>query len=106
MKKAIVIPLALLAFMPGLFAQPSNSSDTVQMEVTTGPVTLTPSQPASLSNASDNNVNISEFDSNGDGELSRREIPASDKLTHEFHLVDFNHNGFITGTELEKANWR
>ncbi len=106
MKKAIVIPLALLAFMPGLFAQSSNSSDTVQMEVTTGPVTLTSSQPASLSNASDNNVNISEFDSNGDGELSRREIPASDQLTHEFHLVDFNHNGFITGTELEKANWR
>ena len=44
------------------------------------------------------------LDKNGDGRLSRREIPSTHALSYEFHLVDRNHNGYITAKEL--ANWK
>ncbi len=106
MKKSILISLALLACVPVLFAQTSSTPESVQIEATSGPIRVTSSQPEVLANASDYKVNIGGLDANGDGELSRREIPASHALTHEFHLVDINHNGFITDAELQKANWR
>lgn len=106
MNKYHIVSLALLAFTPSVSAQTSNTAESTQIQATTGPVTVTSSQPATLANASDYKVRISDLDTNGDGQLSRREIPASHALTHEFHLVDRNHNGYITDAELEKANWR
>jgi len=106
MNKYYFVSLALLAFTPCLSAQTANTSETTQIEATTGPVTVTSSQPATLANASDYKVRISDLDTNGDGRLSRREIPATHALTYEFHLVDRDHNGYITNAELEKANWR
>jgi len=98
--------LALIALSPVALAQVADTSESVKIEATTGPVTATSSQPAELAKASDYKVKISDFDSNGDGRLSRREIPAGHALSFEFHLVDRNHNGYITAAELDKANWR
>lgn len=106
MNKNHFVSLALLAFTPGLFAQTANTAESTQIEATTGPVTVTSSQPATLANAADYKVRIGDLDTNGDGQLSRREIPATHALSHEFHLVDRNHNGYITAAELKKANWR
>ena len=96
----------LLAFTPTAFAQVANTAESVQIQATTGPVTVTSSQPASLAKASDYTVRIADLDTNGDGRLSRREIPASHALSFEFHLVDRNHNGYITAAELDAANWK
>lgn len=106
MNKYHFVSIAFLAFTPSLFAQTANTAESTQIEATTGPVTVTTSQPATLANASDYKVRTSDLDTNGDGQLSRREIPATHALTYEFHLVDRNHNGFITDAELKKANWQ
>lgn len=98
--------LALVALSPGALAQVADTSESVQIQATTGPVTATSSQPAQLAKASDYKVKVADFDANGDNRLSRREIPADHALSFEFHLVDRNHNGYITDAELEKANWR
>ncbi len=97
---------ALIAFTPGAFAQVANTAETVQVEATTGPVTVTSHQPEALAKASEYHVNIADFDTNGDGQLSRREVPSTHALTYEFHIVDRNHNGFITDAELAAGNWK
>lgn len=106
MKIAIVVPLALLAFMPGMFAQSSSHAETIQIGASTAPVTVTAIEPELTRNAPAYKLNISGLDTNEDGELSRREISVSQALADEFHLVDVNHNGYITDAELEKVNGR
>lgn len=104
MKKIYFVAIAAFALSPTAFAQTANTSESTQIEAGTGPVTVTSSQPSALPNASDYAVQISDLDKNGDGQLSRREIPATHALSSEFRLVDRNHNGYITAAEL--ANWK
>jgi hypothetical protein len=47
---------------------------------------------------------VAELDGNGDGWLSRSEVPAGHALASEFQLVDSNRNGRITQEEL--SNWK
>ena len=93
-----------IAVSPAVFAQTASNSQTTKIEASTGPVTVTSSQSSMLPNASDYAVQIADLDKNGDGRLSRREIPRTHALSSEFHLVDRNHNGYITAKEL--ANWK
>ena len=105
MNKKTIFAFAVLATAsPTIFAQTANTSESTKIEASTGPVTVTSSQSSVLPNASDYAVQISDLDKNGDGRLSRREVPVSHALSSEFHLVDRNHNGYITATEL--ANWK
>ncbi len=104
MNKLHLLSIALLALSPAVFAQTANTSESTQIQATTGPVTVTSSQSSTLPNANDYAVQISDLDKNGDGRLSRREIPSSHALTFEFRLVDRNHDGYITASEL--ANWK
>lgn len=106
MNKYYLIAFAFVALTPVAFSQVENTAESVQVEATTGPVTVTSHQPAALAKASEYHVNIADFDTNGDHQLSRREIPSTHALTFEFHLVDRNHNGFITEAELEAGNWK
>ena len=103
-KQTIFAFAVLMAASPTVFAQTANTSESTKIEASTGPVTVTSSQSSILPNASDYAVQISDLDKNGDGRISRREIPASHALSSEFHLVDRNHNGYITAKEL--ANWK
>ncbi|MEO8000783.1 MAG: EF-hand domain-containing protein [Arenimonas sp.] len=104
MNKLHLMSFALLALSPAAFSQTANTSESTQIEASTGPVTVTSHQSSTLPNASDYAVQISDLDKNGDGRLSRREIPSSHALTFEFRLVDRNHDGYITASEL--ANWK
>ncbi len=104
MNKFKLLSFALLAISPAVFAQTASTSESTQFEASTGPVTVTSHQSSTLPNASDYAVQISDLDKNGDGRLSRREIPANHALSFEFRLVDRNHDGFITAAEL--ANWK
>ena len=103
-KQTIFAFAVLMAASTTVFAQTANTSESTKFEASTGPVTVTSSQSSILPNASDYAVQISDLDKNGDGRISRREIPASHALSSEFHLVDRNHNGYITAKEL--ANWK
>jgi EF hand len=104
MKTHKLLALTLMALSPAVFSQTQSTSESIKIEASTGPVTVSSSQSSTLPNASDYAVQISDLDKNGDGRLSRREIPATHALTFEFHLVDRNHDGLITATEL--ANWK
>lgn len=104
MKNLYFLAIATIALSPTAFAQMANTSESTQIQASTGPVTVTSSQSPTLPNASDYAVQISDLDKNGDGQLSRREIPATHALSSEFRLVDRNHNGYITATEL--ADWK
>ena len=106
MNKYHFLCCTLLALTPTAFAQAANTAESVQIQAATGQVTVKSSQPTSLAKASDYNVKIADLDTNDDGRLSRREIPASHALSFEFHLVDRNHNGYITSAELNAANWK
>jgi hypothetical protein len=79
---------------------------TTQFNAHTGPVTLFFGQPAALANASDYRVKVVDFDRNGDGRISRREIPPFHALNFEFHLVDHDHDGYLTDEELRRSNWQ
>ncbi len=103
-KQTIFAFTLLILASTTVFAQTANTSESTRIEASTGPVTVTSSQSSVLPNASDYAVQITDLDKNGDGRLSRREIPVSHALNFEFHLVDRNHNGYLTATEL--ANWK
>ena len=106
MNRYHLIAFTLIAFAPGAFSQVANTAESVQVEATTGPVTVVSHQPEALAKASEYKVNIADFDTNGDRQLSRREVPATHALSYEFHIVDRNHNGFITDAELTAGNWK
>jgi hypothetical protein len=85
-------------------AAPSTSARSVTLQESSGPVTVTWGQSSTLPNAADYQVKVSDLDRNGDGVLTRAEVPPDHALSSEFKLVDRNHDGKITPTELQ--NWR
>ena len=104
MNRSVFFAFLLAALSTNAFSQVANTSESTQIQASTGPVTVTSSQSSELPNAADYAVRIEDLDTNGDHRLSRREIPARHALSSEFHLVDRNHDGYITATEL--ANWK
>jgi hypothetical protein len=83
---------------------PSTGERSVTLQEASGPVTVTWGQPRALPNAADYQVKVADLDRSGDGVLTRAEIPPDHALSSEFKLVDRNHDGKITPTELQ--NWR
>jgi hypothetical protein len=77
---------------------------TVTMQTPQGPVTVNWGQEQALANASDFKVTIEQLDKNGDGVLTRDEVPEQHALSSEFRLVDRNHDGKITAEEL--SHWQ
>lgn len=75
---------------------------TMTMETPQGPVTVNWGQPNKLPNAADYHVTVAELDKNGDGVLTKDEIPQDQALYSEFRLVDKNHDGKITPEELSQ----
>jgi hypothetical protein len=84
------------------FAQVTPTSQ-VQFEATTGPVTVQSVQPP-IPNMDDYQATVAQLDGNGDGVVTRAEVPAEHALASEFRLVDTDRNGRITDAEL--ANWK
>ncbi len=85
-------------------ATPPAQDRSTQIQSEGGPVTVTWGQPAAVPNASDYQVTITALDKNGDGVLTRGEVPATHALSSEFKRVDRNRDGRITEAEL--AAWR
>lgn len=92
------------ATSPASPVAPSASDRSVTLQESSGPVTVTWGQPQILPNAADYQVKVADLDRNGDGVLTRAEVPPEHALSSEFKLVDRNHDGRITATELQ--NWR
>ena len=84
-------------------AQIQAATGEAQIEATTGPVTVKSVQPP-IGNASDYQVKVADIDANGDGVVTKKEVPADHALFFEFKLVDTDRNGRITDEEL--ANWK
>ncbi|WP_368562742.1 hypothetical protein [Pseudoxanthomonas sp. UTMC 1351] len=83
---------------------PSGTHRSVTLQEPSGPVTVTWGQSQTLPNAADYQTKVPDLDRNGDGVLSRAEVPPDHALSSEFKLVDRNHDGKITAAELQ--NWR
>lgn len=83
---------------------PPQGFKTITMQTPQGPVTVNWGQENTLANATDYKVTIEQLDRNGDGVITRDEIPESHALYSEFRLVDRNHDGRITAEEL--SQWR
>ena len=86
----------------GALAQSTPTAE-AQLEATTGPVTVKSVQPP-IGNAGDYQVKVADIDANGDGVVSKKEVPSNHALYFEFRLVDTDRNGRITDEEL--ANWK
>lgn len=100
--------LALLAASPALANDavetgPVESGPKVQFDTRTGPVTIVSVQPP-LPDYNEYQVTVADLDANGDGRLSRGEVPDDHALHFEWHIVDNNANGYITDDEL--ARWK
>lgn len=75
----------------------------VDFEAIRGPVTVVSVQPP-LANADDYRATVAQLDRNGDGFVTRQEVPLSHALAFEFELVDTDRNGRVTQAEL--SNWK
>lgn len=100
--KRLPILLSTALFAAASQAQVTPTSE-VQFEATTGPVTVQSVQPP-IPNMDDYQATVAQLDGNGDGVVTRAEVPADHALASEFRLVDTDRNGRITDTEL--ANWK
>jgi|GEM_PF-3332897 len=83
---------------------PPQGFKTVTMQTPQGPVTVNWGQQDTLPNASDYKTTVEQLDKNGDGVITRDEVPESHALSSEFRLVDRNHDGKITAEEL--SHWQ
>ncbi|WDS37506.1 EF-hand domain-containing protein [Pseudoxanthomonas sp.] len=83
---------------------PPQGFKTVTVQTPQGPVTVNWGQENTLANASDYKVTVEQLDKNGDGVITRDEVPENHALSSEFRLVDKNHDGKITAEEL--SQWR
>jgi hypothetical protein len=83
---------------------PPQGFKTVTMQTPQGPVTVNWGQENTLTNASDYKVTVEQLDKNGDGVITRDEVPENHALSSEFRLVDKNHDGKITAEEL--SHWQ
>lgn len=90
-------PLCCLA----LLAAPAmaQESESVQIQAERGPVTVV-SHQGPLPNADEYQVKVADLDANGDGRLSKSEVPKDHALWFEWHLVDTNRDGVVTDAEL------
>lgn len=116
MKTRMLMPLLLLSLAGAAQAQQTVHTQAltdyqggaktaqIQGDAAGSPVTVNYGQPTALSNARDYQVTVADLDSNGDGVISRAEVPESHALSSEFKLVDANHDGRITAAEL--AAWK
>ncbi|MBW8311661.1 MAG: EF-hand domain-containing protein [Rhizobium sp.] len=97
--------LSTLGLLASLLAGTTASQEPpkAEFEAGTGPVTVVSVQPP-LPNAADYRASHAELDTNGDGVITRGELPTTHALYFEFKLVDRNRDGRITATEL--ANWK
>lgn len=83
---------------------PPQGFKTMTMQTPQGPVTVNWGQENKLANASDYRVTVEQLDKNGDGVITRDEVPENHALSSEFRLVDKNHDGKITAEEL--SHWQ
>jgi len=112
MKTRILLSAVLLASSPLALSQQAGASTSdmyqyrhvTQIQATTGPVIVRWGQPEVLAKANEYHVQVSDFDANADGLLSRAEIPGMHALQYEFHVVDSNSNGYLSAAEL--VNWQ
>jgi hypothetical protein len=77
---------------------------TMTMQTPQGPVTVQWGQPATVPNAADYRASIEQLDANGDGVVTKEEVPEGHALSSEFRLVDRNRDGRITAEEL--SHWQ
>lgn len=104
MQTRLTLPsLVLAALACTSAAAQSGNPATARIEAETGPVTVVSVQPP-IANASDYRAKVADLDTNGDGVLTKKEVPADHALYFEFKLVDTDRNGRITDVEL--ANWK
>lgn len=112
MNSRILVSAILLALSPLALPQQARASTSemykgghvTHIQATTGPVTVRWGQPEVLAKANEYHVQVSDFDANADGLLSRAEIPGMHALQYEFHVVDSNNNGYLSAAEL--VNWQ
>lgn len=95
---------AVASVPPAPMSNGSMPTRTVAFEAPTGPVIVRSGPAIALPNAADYQVQVADLDRNGDGRLSRVEVPLDHALASEFKLVDRNHDGLISAAELQ--NWR
>lgn len=97
-----------LALSGSLMAGPAWTQDATlpnakQLQTPAGPVTVRWGQPAQSPSIEKYRAQIAALDKNGDGKLTRDELPAGNELQGKFKLVDQNHDGSLSAEEL--ANW-
>jgi hypothetical protein len=109
MNKQLVLPCFLLAAgmaLPAAAQQGILVPHVTRLQAQTGPVTVYWGQPSTLVKAPEHHVRVADLDRNGDGRISRQELPRNHALSYEFHLVDHNYDGYITDAELAASNWQ
>ena len=95
--------LLTIGLMAAFASGAAFAEEQVTFEGSEGPVTVRSVQPP-LANAADYRVKVADIDANGDGVVTRKEVPAGHALSFEFKLVDTDRNGRITEQEL--ADWK
>lgn len=100
------LPIPILfsvVFLSGTAAAQDPTGARADFDAVRGPITVVSVQPP-LANADDYRATVAQLDRNGDGVVTRQEVPPSHALAFEFALVDADRNGRITQAEL--SNWK
>lgn len=106
MKKLIstlTLSLPVLLMAGPAWTQESRLPNSKQVQTASGPVTVRWGQPAQSASIGKYRAQIATLDKNGDGRLSREELPTGNELKEKFTLVDQDHDGGLSPEEL--ANW-
>jgi hypothetical protein len=103
-RAALVLSLSFAAQAHAIDPPPGRNVSVVTLEAPTGPVIVRSWMPEALPNAADYRVEVADLDGNGDGSITRREVPQGHALESEFMLVDRNRDGRISEAEL--SDWR
>ncbi len=101
---ALLLSTAAWAAAQEASSPPPPAAQSTQIDGADGPVTVRWGQSETVPNAADYRAKVADLDQNGDGLLTRSEVPATHALSSEFSLVDRNRDGRITAAEL--AGWR
>lgn len=81
---------------------PNYGANQVQLRGSAGQTVTIRSRPGSI-DPSRYDIDFSQFDRNGDGRISRSEVPSGHPLHSEFHVADSNHDGSLT--RQEASGW-